>query len=119
MMSAVVGTRARARARRKLLLLSLLQVVELSVASASVALCRPASLDDLPLCASRTRMSTAAQWGRVDPAAAATSLGLTIPLAIFFSALVLFIGWRTAPFQAKPLFQARPMTSVAAVQGRL
>ena len=64
-----------------------------------------------------------AKWGKVDPSAAATSLGVTIPLALLFSAFVLFLGWFNRPDSrteiierstAAPIFSSRPTTGFGA-----
>ena len=59
------------------------------------------------------------QWGRVDPHAAAVALGATIPLAILFTACVLFMGWFSSPGDRKEVivgnaatvWQSRPAAS--------
>ena len=54
------------------------------------------------LCLSAIAMTVeaaVARFGKVDPASAAVSLGITIPLALIFSAGVLFLGWLYAPGQ--------------------
>lgn len=39
------------------------------------------------------------RWGETDPQAASVALGVTIPLAIFVTVLVLWVGRQHAPIQ--------------------
>ena len=56
------------------------------------------------------------RWGKVDQDSAGIALGVCVPLAIFFSAAMLILGWLYAPGerkevmlrgQAAPLFKTR------------
>ena len=57
------------------------------------------------------------RWGKVDPAAASTAIGVAVPLAVVLTAVVLFLGWLYAPGtrgevihgRANPIWRTRPV----------